>query len=160
VSEDPERYLAIHLNDHLGAATAGLELAKRIRGEHDGTELGDFMERLLPEMAEDRDALVDLLDRVDGEPSRLKIAGGWVAEKLGRVKLNGKVLGQSPLSALLELEGLSLAIEAKRLLWLGLLETQAERFGAERLRALVERAERQRADVDEHRRRAALTALG
>jgi hypothetical protein len=159
VSDDPDRYLAIHLDDHLGAATAGLELAKRMRGEHEGTELGAFVERLIPEIAEDRDALVELLGRLDAEPSRLKVAGGWAAEKLGRLKLNGKVVGQSPLSALLELEGLSLTIEGKRLLWLGLLETQAERFGAERLRGLVERAERQRAGVEEHRRQAALAAL-
>jgi hypothetical protein len=159
VSDDPQSYLAIHLNDHLGAATAGLELAKRIRGEHEGSELGGFMERLVPELAEDRDTLVELLGQVDAEPSRLKVAGGWAVEKLGRLKLNGKVLGQSPLSALLELEGLSLTIEGRRLLLLALLETQPERFGAERLRGLVERAERQRADVEDHRRRAAVTAL-
>jgi hypothetical protein len=159
VSDDPDRYLAIHLDDHLGAATAGLELAKRMRGEHVGTALGAFAERLVPEIAEDRDAIVELLGRLDAEPSRLKVAGGWAAEKLGRLKLNGKVMGQSPLSARLELEGLALAIEGKRLLWLALLETQAERFGADRLRGLVERAERQRAGVEEHRRSAALAAL-
>jgi hypothetical protein len=159
VSDHPQTYLAIHLNDHLGAATAGLELAKRVRGEHDGTELGAFMDRLIPELAEDRDALLELLDRVDAGPSRLKVAGGWAAEKLGRLKLNGKILGQSPLSTLLELEGLSLTIEGRRLLLLALLEAQPERFGAERLRGLVERAERQRGDVEDHRRRAARTAL-
>jgi hypothetical protein len=159
VSDDLESLLAIHLNDHLGAATAGLELAKRMRGEHEGTELGAFAGRLIPEIERDRDALVELLGQVDAEPSRLKVAGGWAVEKLGRLKLNGRVLGQSPLSALLELEGLSLTIEGRRLLWLGLLEAQAERFGAERLRELVERAERQRAEVEDHRRRAARTAL-
>jgi len=34
--------------------------------------------------------------------SRLKPAGAWVLEKLGRVKLNGQLRGYSPLSRLLE----------------------------------------------------------
>jgi hypothetical protein len=59
-----------------------------------------------------------------------------------------------------ELEALDLGIEGKRLLWIALLESQPERFGAERLRELIERAERQRTGVEEHRRRAARGALG
>jgi NADH dehydrogenase/NADH:ubiquinone oxidoreductase subunit G len=40
-----------------------------------------------------------------------------VAEKLGRLKLNGRLRGYSPLSRLLELEGLLIGITGKIALW-------------------------------------------
>jgi hypothetical protein len=158
--DDSDKYLEIYLNDHLGGSTAGIELVKRMRGEYEGTELGDFLQDLTDEIAEDRETLRTMMDAVDADPDRLKVAGGWIGEKLGRLKLNGEVLGRSPLSPFLELESLSLGIEGKRLLWVTMLETHPQRFGgAEKLTALVERAERQRAGVEEQRRLAARRAL-
>jgi hypothetical protein len=160
VASGPEDFLAIYLNDHLGGSSTGIELAERIRDEHEGTELGAFMDGLAREIAEDRDTLREFMDAVDADPARIKVVGGWVAEKLGRLKLNGKLLGDSPLSTMVELEGLSLGIEGKRSLWIALLESQADRFGAERLRELIARAERQRAGVEERRRAVARETLG
>jgi hypothetical protein len=159
VSDTGARYLGIYFNDHLGGSTAGLELAKRIRDENEGNDLGAFMSGLVQEIAEDRETLQELMDAIGVDPDRLKVAGGWITEKLGRLKLNGRLMGDSPLSPLIELESLSLGIEGKRSLWIALLETQSERFGGDRLRGLIERAERQRAGVEEHRRRAAREAL-
>jgi hypothetical protein len=155
-----DKYLGIYFNDHLGGSTAGLELARRIRGENEGTELGAFMGRLVEEIAEDRQTLLELMERVDADQDQIKVAAGWISEKLGRLKLNGHLIGYSPLSRLVELEALSLGIEGKRLMWIALLETQAERFGAERLRDLISRAERQRDGVEMHRRRSAHEAFG
>jgi hypothetical protein len=159
MASDDDKYLAIYFNDHLGASTTGLELAKRIRGENEGTELGTFMERLVEEIAEDRRTLQEFMDLIDAGADRLKVAGGWITEKLGRLKLNGQLIGYSPLSRLVELEALSLGIEGKRVMWVTLLETQPERFGAEPLRELIARAERQRDGLEEHRRRAAREAI-
>ena len=44
-----------------------------------------------------------------------------MAEKLGRLKPNGQILGYSPLSRLVELETLALGITGKRSLWEALL---------------------------------------
>ena len=90
-----------------------------------------------------------------------KVAMGWISEKVGRLKLNGELREPSPLSPLIELEGLSMGIEGKRLLWISLLETEpiAERLGRERLQELIERAERQRDEVEVQRREAARRAL-
>ena len=44
MTSDADKYLAIYFNDHLAGATTGVELAKRIRGENEGTELGAFVE--------------------------------------------------------------------------------------------------------------------
>ena len=38
-----ERVLTIYLNDHLAAATAGVDLAKRSAGSNAGTEFGEFL---------------------------------------------------------------------------------------------------------------------
>lgn len=159
-ASDTDKYLGIYFNDHLGGSTVGLELAKRIRDENEGTELGTFMDRLVEEIAEDRQTLREFMDVIDAGADRLKVAGGWITEKLGRLKLNGQLIGYSPLSRLVELESLSLGVEGKRLMWVALLETQPERFGDGRLRGLIARAERQRAGVEEHRRRAARETFG
>ena len=160
MASDNDRYLGIYFNDHLGGSTVGLELAKRIRDENEGTELCAFMDRLVDEIAEDRQTLRDFMDVIEAGPDHFKVAGGWIAEKLGRLKLNGQLIGYSPLSRVVELEALSLGVEGKRLMWVALLETQPERFGAERLRELIGRAERQRAGVEEHRRSAARETFG
>jgi hypothetical protein len=160
MASDNDRYLGIYLNDHLGGSTVGLELAKRIRDENEGTELGAFMDPLVEEIAEDRQTLRDFMDVIEAGPDHFKVAGGWIAEKLGRLKLNGRLIGYSPLSRVVGLEALSLGVEGKRLMWVALLETQPERFGAERLRELIGRAERQRVGVEEHRRSAARETFG
>ena len=60
------------------------------------------------QIEEDVDSLQEVMDRLDVKPDRVKEAMGWTAEKLGRLKLNGQLLGYSPLSRLVELEGLML----------------------------------------------------
>jgi hypothetical protein len=159
MTSDGDRYLHIYLNDHLAGATVGLELARRIAGATEGTGLGTFMQRLAGEIDEDRETLRDVMDALGAGEDRMKVAGGWVAEKVGRLKLNGEVLGDSPLSRLVELEALALGVEGKRSMWVTLLHTRAERVGRERLQELIARAERQRDGIEEHRRRVALDAL-
>ena len=154
------RLLAIYLNDHLGGATAGVELAKRALRSNRGSELGTFLESLVTELEEDRQALRSVIAQLGFPPSRAKPALGLAAERLGRLKLNGQLRGYSPLSRLLELEGLTIGIEGKASLWRNLRETPA----AERLRdvdldELLGRAERQQANLEPHRLAAARTAF-
>jgi hypothetical protein len=158
----PARYLPIYLNDHLTGATIGVELARRARSENEGTELGSFLEELCSELVEDRRALMSLMRDLGVAPSRAKIAAGWIAEKLGRLKLNGEVKEYSPLSRLLELEGLSSGVGAKLGMWLALQEIRDhdERLQSARLDDLVARARSQSARLEPHRLAAAQTAFG
>jgi hypothetical protein len=142
----PARYLPIYLNDHLAGATAGRELTRRALAENTGTDLGAFLRELLVEIEEDRATLVDVMKRLGIRQSVLKIASAWTLEKAGRLKLNGQVRGYSPLSRVVELEGLTGGIGAKRGLWLALRDI---RDRDQRLRdidfdALAERARSQR----------------
>jgi hypothetical protein len=153
------KYLGIYLDDHLAGATGGLELAKRAAGEHEGTELGAFLAQLRGEIAEDRRALEALMDQLDVTPCMVKQVVTWAAEKAGRLKPNGELRGRSPLTPFVELEALSLGIEGKRLMWVALREVDGLPLSEERRAELEARAERQRAGVEEHRRRLARHAL-
>ena len=51
------------------------------------------------------------------KPDRPKVAAGWTAEKIGRLKPNAQLRGYSPLSPLVELEGLLIGIQGKLAMW-------------------------------------------
>jgi hypothetical protein len=159
----PSRLLPIYLNDHLAGATIGVELARRAARENAGNPVGAFLsDTLLPEIAEDRETLRSLMATLGIPRSRPKTAAAWVAEKVGRLKLNGEWRRYSPLSRLLELEGLAAGIEAKQAMWISLervRDTDA-RLQEVDLRHLVERAQSQRERLEQHRLAAAATALG
>lgn len=153
--------LATYLNDHLAGATAGRELARRAAASNRGSELGRFLEDLSQQIDEDRDSLIELMRGSGVGIDRVKVLGGWTAEKLGRLKLNGKLLGYSPLSRLLELEGLLLGVRGKLALWQALGEIELDgRAGTNAdLAGLIERAERQHEELERHRRAVAREAL-
>jgi hypothetical protein len=157
----PSRLLPIYLNDHLAGSTVGVELARRSLKENPAGELGDFLRGLLAEIVEDRATLLQLMERLAVRRSRPKTAAAWTAEKLGRLKLNGQIRGYSPLSRLVELEGLATGIEGKRSLWLALAEIldRDQRLREFDLAALAERAQSQRERLEPHRLAAAAEAL-
>jgi hypothetical protein len=136
--------LAVYLNDHLGAATAGVELIRRAASNHEG-ERGAELTRLADEIAEDREALRDIMRRLDVAESSVKKAAGWVGEKVGRLKPNDHLVSRSPLSDVLELEALR-AGTAARIAGFQVLRAVAvddPRLTKEELETLMERADDQ-----------------
>ena len=159
----PSKYLATYLNDHLLGATLGTELVRRAARENQGSELGAFLTGLAREIEDDRETLLAVMAELGVKPDRLKVAAGWTGEKLGRLKPNAQLRGYSPLSPLVELEGLLIGIQGKLAMWQVLAELAVE-LGLDRARLeeLTARAERQQADVELHRLdvgRRALTAV-
>lgn len=153
------KYMRIYLRDHLAAATAGVEFAQRcVRETDDGVIRGEF-EDLARELEEERALLLDLMKRLEVEPSQGKIALTWLAEKAGRLKLNGEITKTSPLSRVLELEGLSAAVMAKLGLWrtLELVREFEPILKTIPIKDLIERAERQEARIIAMHRNAART---
>jgi hypothetical protein len=147
---DPDpRLLGIYLNDHLAGATAGLELFRRAAGTQSGPA-GDALKRLTAEVEEDRETLLAIMRELGFPVRQYKVVAGWAAEKAGRLKLNGRLLTRSPLSDVIELEGLYLGVQGKAAGW-RLLRTVADsepRLNAAALDRLIERAERQAAELD------------
>ncbi len=151
--------LAIYLNDHLAGSMTGRELARRTARNNRSTGYGPPLTKLAEEIDEDRRTLLALMAALDVKPDPLKVAAGWSAEKLGRLKLNGRVRGYSPLSRLVELEALALGVHGKLALWRALALLDEPRLGSTDLAALQRRAEDQLAQVEALRQRAAPEAL-
>jgi hypothetical protein len=153
--------LPIYLNDHLAGATAGLELARRLVRSNSGNAYGPPLSRLAGEVEEDRSSLLSIMQDLEVSVDRVKLAAGWAAEKLGRLKLNGRLLSYSPLSRLMELEMLELGVTGKLALWRALHqiapgEPRLDRAGLERL---IERADVQARELEALRQRAVSDAF-
>jgi hypothetical protein len=123
------RRLAIYLNDHLAGSVVATELAKRVLRENRGTAFDEPLDWLLAQIQEDRATLVRILEELGVSKSRVKTSLAVILERLGRLKLNGQLTGYSPLSRLVELEGLALGVTGKLALWENLREIAPEEPG-------------------------------
>lgn len=152
-SPDGPGLLSIYLNDHLAGATGGAELARRLARAERGSADGATLARLAGEIVEDRQALRELMHEVGVPVRQYKVYAGWVAERVGRLKLNGRLLSRSPLSRLVELELLRLGVEGKVAGWRTLKVVAAARGSpsTERLDALIARAHDQSETLEDLR---------
>jgi hypothetical protein len=150
------KLLSIYLNDHLAGATAGRELARRVAASNRSDADGSLLQALAAEVDEDRESLLALMRTLGVGTDRVKVVAGWAGEKLGRLKLNGRLLGYSPLSRLVEIEGLLLGVRGKQKLWDALLALADEEpaLDAGQLDRLQSRARRQFEQLDDCHRRA------
>src|SRR5215208_1816300 len=105
--------LKTYLQDHHAGATGGLELARRSAGANSDSDYGPELEKIAEGIAEDRETLERVMELLDVKPSTIKDAAGWTAEKLGRLKPNNSIVSYSPLSRVVELEGLVLGVTGK-----------------------------------------------
>jgi hypothetical protein len=153
--------LRIYLNDHRAGSVLGQELAKRALSENEGNEYGRFLSDLIREIEADRETLDELMRKLGFPRNRVKLGFAWTIEKLGRLKLNGRVTGYSPLSRLLELEGLSLGVAGKLAMWRALKSVSASEpeLASFDLDRLIQRAESQRDGLERMRVRAAEDAF-
>lgn len=156
----PDRLLGIYLNDHLAGAALGVELCRRLQTSNsEQSELGQPLAELCEEIEADRETLVRLMDQLGIRRSVVKPAIAWAAEKLGRLKLNGQLTGYSPLSCLVEIEGLAIGISGKMQLWRALERTLGSSQSGFDFGQLAERAIRQRERAEDLHAIAARRAL-
>jgi hypothetical protein len=157
-----KKLLGIYLNDHLAGSTTGIELVRRACSANQGSELGRFLAELVMHIDSDRKTLQRIMDDLGIRHDRAKVAGAWMLEKAGRLKPNGQLRGYSPLSRLVELEGLALGVTGKLAVWkaLRLLADGEPALDATELDRLVDSAKQQQLQLEEHRLAAAREALG
>ena len=142
-------YLEIYLNDHLAGATGGVELARRVRKSNAGErEFATSLGRVCEEIEVDRATLEALIDGLGISRDKLKPIAAWVGEKVARLKPNGRLRGYSPLSRVLELEGLAMGITGKKGLWEALRDRGLVAPPGIDFEQLALRAEEQRAAVE------------
>jgi hypothetical protein len=156
-----DRLLGIYLADHRAAAAAGSARARRFAEANAETFIADTAQEVSREIDEDVTLLDEILGRLGCRPSAWKNLAARAAELVGRLKLNGRLRGYSPLSRLVELEVLVAGIVTKQSLWhtLGLVQqqrTELDRFDFEELQ---QRAVRQRMKLEAHRQAAVAEAL-
>lgn len=149
------RYLSIYVNDHLAALTAVRDLARRTARSNRGTELGAYLAGVVDELQEAQGELIGLTAALGVRRDPFKRFAAWAAEKGGRLKLNGHVFTYSPLSRVLEIEGLLAGTELELRTWRAL-EGLAGRSFAGRAQA----CERRRDVLAGHHLAAVEAALG
>ena len=155
-----DKYLHIYVADHHAGSIAGVELARRCASSNKGNDIGHFLvTTLIPAIEDDRATLGRIMKRVGASGNRLKDAMFWAGEKFGRLKPNGELTTYSPLSRLIELEGLTSGVAGKLSLWQCLRETHDPRLEPIDFTELIARAEEQLKGLELQRRKAAVMAL-
>jgi len=109
--------LTTYLNDHLAGAAAALQLLDQLTDASETAEDKQFFTALHADISEDRDVLENLLKKAGGQPSGLRQVGGWVAAKVGQLKLAIDNPARGTLDRLQALEVLALGIQGKMALW-------------------------------------------
>jgi len=155
-----QQSLRIYLNDHLAGATFGRALVRRAARENPDGELGLFLTGLAREIEEDLATLQRVMGCVRASPNPAKRFAASLAERAGRLKLNGSLRAYSDLSRLVELDGLAAGIMAKHALWRALDVLNDGRLSGFDLVGLGDRAAEQHDELERHRRIVAARALG
>ncbi len=151
--------LSVYLNDHLAVATAGAELAKRSLSSNEGTGLEPLLRRLDDDLEADLRLLREVMGALGVGEDPLKRGLAWLGEKLGRLKLNDSLTGYSPLSRVVELEGLMVVVGLLRNTWASLDEVLGEDPRVPATSEARLRAERNLRDLDAQRPAAVREAL-
>lgn len=145
--------LHTYMQDHHAGAAAGIDLLRRVAADHEDAQTRSVVERIGDETVEDLRTLEELMSLVGTSPSVLKDLPAKAAEKFGQLKPNRRVAERSPLSDLVELEALTLAVTGKTLGFKALLDIGDPRMPKPTLEKLVERAEDHGRDLEKLRLR-------
>jgi hypothetical protein len=140
-----------YLNDHLAGSIGALELIEHWVNAHKGEPLGRFFVQIQKEIKEDQDTLRDVMRTLGVEESKMRQAGAWAAEKVGRARLI--VAGDEPdsLGLVLTLEGLIMGITGKKLLWGSLAAEKMPQLDSYNFEQLRRRAEQQVEQIEAER---------
>ena len=143
-----------YLNDHLAGSVSALELIAHWVHDQKGEPLGDFFAETEREIKADQDVLRDVMRSLGVEESKVRKAGAWAAEKLGRARLI--IAGDEPRSVglLLTLEGLIMGVTGKKLMWRVLAAANLPQLNGYHFEELQRRAEQQIERLEAERMRA------
>lgn len=108
-----DEVLKAYLQHHWVGATAGVHAFRRVGRNHGDTEAAAEVRDLAGEVAADRDALREVMRSVGVSPSVVGTTAARAGELLGRLKPNGHLFTRAPLTDVVELEALRLAVSAK-----------------------------------------------
>ena len=132
-----------YLNDHLAGSISALELIAHWVEVHKGEALGSFFVETEREIKADQDTLRDVMRTLGVEESKMRQAGAWAAEKVGRARLMIAGDEQGSLGLVLTLEGLIMGVTGKKLMWAALAAAKLPPLNTYNFEQLQHRAEQQ-----------------
>lgn len=143
--------LHTYLQDHHAGAAAGVDLFRRVAENHEDPHISRVVAGLGDQSEEDMRTLEELMKLADTGPALTKDLPARAAETLGRFKPNQRVAERSPLSDLMELEALTLAVTGKELGWRALISIGDPRLPRATLEVLTDRAREQGEQLEDLR---------
>jgi hypothetical protein len=155
-------YLAIYMNDQLALGVLWREVAQRSARENEGTDAGAALERVAAAIGEDVETFEQIMARLEIPKTHVKPLLAMVGERFGRLKLNGRLTGYSPLSRFEELDFLLMGIDGKVVLWTNLRDHAllGARLHDVDFDQLIDRARQQRALLEPFHAESGREALG
>src|SRR3954449_1396317 len=155
----PMKNLDSYLNDHLAGSVSALEIIDHWAEAHKGEPLGTFFVQTETEIKADQETLRGIMRVLGIEESKVRKAGAWAAEKLGRARLI--VAGDEPgsLGLVLTLEGLIMGVTGKKLMWGSLAAATLPALNTYKFEQLQRRAEQQIERIEAERISAARQAF-
>src|SRR5205809_5079818 len=132
-----------YLSDHLAGSISAMELIGHWAQVHKGESLGSFFVEIEREIKADQDTLREVMRTLGVEESKVRKAGAWAAEKVGRARLMIAGDEQGSLGLVLTLEGLIMGVTGKKLMWRALAAAKLPRLSSYNFEQLQRRAEQQ-----------------
>ncbi|TQK68424.1 hypothetical protein [Nocardioides sp. SLBN-35] len=134
-----------YLQHHWAGSTAGVSLFRRVARTHAIATVATAVDSLADEVADERETLRRIMHDVGTSPSTLGTVAAKAGAELGRLKPNGRILTRAPLTDLVEIEALRIAVWGKRCGWEALRSVADDepRLDAALLDDLVARSDRQ-----------------
>ncbi|CAM3796447.1 NAD-dependent epimerase/dehydratase family protein [Occultella aeris] len=109
--------LGLYLSDHLTGATAGRARIQRMAHAFAETPMGPDLADISDQITRERELLSELIQLLGLRRRPYRQAGAWVAERVGRLKLNERIVSPSPMTPLLEVELMRSAVIGKEGVW-------------------------------------------
>lgn len=152
------RNLATYLHDHLAGANMAVDLIQTLLENQANEEVRNFLNGLLLDVVEDREALQKIASKMGYGASLVKDSAAHLAAKAVGLKLGA---GRDEFGLFESFEFLALGILGKLHLWkaLGQVETLGTMAGSISFDRLIVRAEAQYSAVERHRLANASKAL-
>ena len=132
-----------YLNDHLAGSISALEVIDHWAEVHKGEPVSSFFVEIKAHIKADQETLRDIMRALEVEESKIRKAGAWAAEKVGRARLI--IAGDEPgsLGLVLTLEGLIMDVTGKKLMWASLAAAKLPRLSSYNFEELQRWAELQ-----------------
>ncbi|WP_408897629.1 hypothetical protein ACJ5H2_00640 [Nocardioides sp. R1-1] len=112
-----DNLLRAYLQHHWVGSTAGVSLFRRVARTHGIAVVAAEVGRLADQVAQERETMRRVMHDLGARPTTIGTVAAKVGAELGRFKPNGRIITRSPLTDLLEIEALRIAVYGKRSGW-------------------------------------------